>query len=171
MLSAILALGLATTVLLLAWSLLISRTQDGYKDRIWDQSVHLMNVQILRILLDWNEFRYLQCSLPRKDLENCFRKRVRLTLEMLWLVEENTNSLIQWAHTSKSANDSQRGRRGDDLLAAAIQLRMNLLLARCCLYLQWLFPLWRLLPEWVKPYRHLLNCLEHWRLKLSISCM
>jgi hypothetical protein len=45
---------------------------------------------------------------------------------------------------------------------------MNLLLARLCLYLEWLFPSWTVLPEWTKPKNHLLRCLERWRVQLSI---
>lgn len=171
MLSAILVLGLALTALVLAWSLLTNRTADACRKRDWDENTYLINVQILRSLLERNEFRYLQRSLPRAEFENCLRKRVRLTLQTLQVVEDNTNLLIQLAHGSKSAGDSECARRADDLLAAAIQLRVNLLLARCCLCVQWLFPSWTLLPEWTKPYQHLLSCLEQWRLQLSVSSL
>ncbi len=169
MLSAILVLGLALTALIVAWSLLNPRARDACQDREWDESAHVMNVQVLRTLLERNEFRYLRRTLPRTEFENCLRKRVRLTLQALRLVEDNTNSLMELAHRSKTNSDSEGARGPDDLLAAMVQLRLNLLLARSCLYVQWLFPSWALLPEWTKPYQHLLGCLEHWRLQLPVS--
>jgi hypothetical protein len=169
MLSAILVLGLALTALILTWSLLIPRTRDASEDRNWEESAYLMHVQILRALLERNEFRYLQRTLPRADLENCLRKRVRLTLQALRLVEDNTNLLVELAHKSKLDNDSEDARRADALLAATVQLRLNLLLARSCLYVQWLFPTSALLPEWTKPYQHLLTCLEQCRVQVPVS--
>jgi hypothetical protein len=168
MLSAILVLGVASIAVILAWSLLTPKIRDPCKDRDWEESDHLLNVQILRMLLERNESRYLQRSLPRAEFESCLRKRVRLTLRTLQLVEDNTNLLMRLAYASKSGNDSECTRRADDLLAAAIQLRLNLLLARSCLYVQWLFPSWTLLGE-SKPYQHLLSRLEQWRLQLSVS--
>jgi hypothetical protein len=169
MLSAILVIGLAVTALILTWSLLIPRTRDSCKDRTWDESAYLLHVQVLRALLQRNEFQYLRRTLPRAEFEKCLRKRVRLTLQTLRLAEDNTSLLAELAHKSRPDNDSEGARRADALLAGTVQLRLNLLLARSCLYLQWLFPTSALLPEWTKPYQHLLTCLEQWSLQVPVS--
>lgn len=169
MLSATIVLGLAITALALVWSLLTKRAPDACGTQEWDENTYLVDVQILRTLLERNQSRFLQRSLPRAEFERCLRKRVRLALQSLQLVEDNTSLLMRLAHASKSASNSERGRRADDLMAAAVQLRVNLLLARCCLYVQWLFPSWTLLPECTESYKHLLSCLEQWRVQLPVS--
>lgn len=160
MVSAILVLGLATTTLLLAWSLL-GRKSPPCKPADRDKNRQDVDIQILRSLLDRNEFHYLHDSLSPKDFHNLLRRRIDLTLEILRVVEENANRLTGVEQFAMAKSNSGLPPHNDELLSGAVQLRLNLLLARFCLRLEWLFPSWSfVLPEWIKPYRHLLNSLE-----------
>lgn len=159
MVSAILVLGLAAISLALAWSLL-SRKSSACDLQDWERKQNKIDVQILRSLFDQREDHYLQCSLSRKDFQLQVRKRIRLTLEMLRVVEENTN-LLGMKQVSISNRNPELTCQRDELLACTVQLRLNLLLARFFLCLEWLFPSWTLLlPEWIRPYGPLLHCLE-----------
>ena len=162
MVSAILVLALAAISLALAWSLL-SRKSPACDLQGWEHKQNKIDVQILRSLFDQKENHYLQCSLPRKNFQAQVRKRIRLTLEILRVVEENTNLLIGTEQVAISNGNPELTRQRNELLAGTVQLRLNLLLARFFLCLEWLFPSWTfLLPEWIRPYAPLLHCLEQY---------
>lgn len=91
------------------------------------------------------------------------RKRIRLTLEMLRVVEENTHLLLGMEQVAISNGSPELTRQRNELLAGTVQLRLNILLARFFLCLEWLFPSWTLLlPKWIRPYGTLLHCLEQY---------
>src|SRR5689334_3523489 len=93
MVSAILVLALAAISLALAWSLL-SQKRAACDLQGWEHKQNKIDVQILRSLFDQKENHYLQCSLSRKNFQAQVRKRIRLTLEILRVVEENTNLVL-----------------------------------------------------------------------------
>jgi hypothetical protein len=160
MVSTILILALVIITVVLVWSLLRSTDQSS---KPWDcqGKRHEIDVQILRSLLDRNEFNYLHSSLSRKDFQNLTRKRIRLTLEILSLVEKNGHIRMQAEKLAVAKPNSDLDQHGDELLGSTVQLRLNLLLARICLCVQWLFPSSTLLlPGWIKPYQYLLSVLE-----------
>ena len=162
MVSAILVLALAAITLVMAWSLLSHKSPAG---NLHDgQHNHQkINAQMLRCLLEQNEFHYLHVSLSRKDFQSQVRKRIRLTLETLQLLEDHTDFLLGMGHVVISNASLELTRQRNELLAGPVQLRLNLLLARFLLYVQWLFPSWTLLlPRWVRPYRNLLHSLEQY---------
>ena len=161
MVSAILVLALAAITLVLAWSLLSHKSPAG---NLHDQhNQQKIDAQMLRCLLEQNEFHYLHVSLSRKDFQSQVRKRIRLTLEMLQLVEDNTIFLLGMENVVISNASLELTRQHNELLAGLVQLRLNLQLARVLLYLQWLFPSSTLLlPRWVQPYRNLLHSLEQY---------
>lgn len=161
MVSTILILALAIVTLVLAWSLL-SRKSRASDSTNCEEKRHEIDIQILRSLLDPHEFDYLHSSLSRQNFQNVLRKRIRLTLTMLRLLEENAKVSMEVEPVPMAKNRSGLARPGDELVASMVQLRLNLLLARVCLWLQWLFPSSAsLLSEWIQPYQHLLHCLEH----------
>jgi hypothetical protein len=158
MVSTVLILTVAASALALAWSLLrrgpleISNSQD------WEQKKNVVDVQIFRLLLDYNEARYIRRCLSEKQFRIFQRKRIRLTLRMLRLVEQNAGMLIRLGQFARLKHDPALTEKADELIASAIRFRLNLFLAKPCLYVQWLFPSAGLL-SWDAPYQHLLDSL------------
>ena len=167
MVSTILILTLAVTALVGAWSLL-NRNRQASRLQDCEEQPHGLDLQILRSLLDRNDFNYLQRSLSRKDFQSLLRKRILLTLEMLRLLEKNASLLMGAAVAATASNTSGVRAQPEDQIAGTVELRVNLLLAKLCLCVQWLFPSSSFLPEWTKPYQHLLNSLEKCRLQPSL---
>jgi hypothetical protein len=60
--------------------------------------------------------------------------------------------------------DPDLTRKANELVAAAIELRLNILMARFCLSLKWLYPSWKLsVPTIATRYQHILDSLAHVR--------
>lgn len=164
MLSAILILALSVTAIALAWSLLIRGSQQavGIRPAFQDHDdTENLDLRILRVLLDPNEFHYLRRALARKDFHNLLRQRIGLTFTMLGLLEDKINRTLEVERLAAAKSNRELAASADALLASTVQLRFNLLLARVCLSVQWLFPYGTSsLPYWIRPYQHLLNSLE-----------
>jgi len=160
MVSTLLILAVASSALILAWSLLRSGQLEIRDAQDWDQKKHDVDVQIVCALLDHDEERYLRRCLSEKQFQIFQRKRIRLTLCMLRLVEQNAGTLIRLGHLARLKRDPSLTRKADELISTAIQFRLNLLLAKPYLYLQWLFPSWVLLVAACElRYQHLLDSL------------
>jgi hypothetical protein len=140
MVSTLLVLAVAVSALGLAWSLLRKGRFDIRNGQDWEEKKHDIDVQVVRALLEHNEERYLRRSLTPRQFKVFYRRRIRLTLRMLRLVEENAGMLIRMGQLARLKRDVQLTRQADELVATAIQFRWNLFLARPCLYLQWLMP-------------------------------
>jgi len=118
-------------------------------------------VQIFRILLDRKEEAQLRSSLSRNQFVTFQRRRIRLALRMMRLVDENAGMLMGLGRLARMKGDPTLTQKVDELIATAFQLRLNLLLARLCLYLKWLFPSWTVsLPAFEVRYQHLLDSLQ-----------
>ena len=160
MVSTVLILTVAASALALAWSLLRGGHLEIRNEQDWEQQKHVVDVQIFRALLDYNEARYLRSSLSERQFRNFQRKRIQLTLGMLRLVEENAGMLIRLGQFARLKRDPALSEKADELITNAIRFRLNLFLARPCLYMQWLFPsLGLLLAAWDVRYQHLLDSL------------
>jgi hypothetical protein len=160
MVSTILILAVAASTLVLAWSLLRGGHLEIRNAQDWEQKKHVIDVQIFRALLDYNEARYLHRSLSEKQFRIFQRKRIRLTLGMLRLVEENAGMLIRLGQFARLKRDPALTKQADELTNSAVRFRLNLFLARPCLYVQWLFPSsGRLFAAWDVRYQHLLDSL------------
>jgi hypothetical protein len=160
MVSTLLVLVTAFSALVLAWSLLRSSHAEIRNGQDWEQKKHEIDVQIFRTLLSRNEESYLRSSLPHHQFQDFRRKRIRLALRMLRLVEENAGMLIKLGELARVKGDPALSRKADELVATAIQFRMNLLLARLSLCLRWLFPSWTVsVPAFEIRYQHLLDAL------------
>lgn len=160
MVSTLLILVAVSSALALVWSLLRSGHTEIRSGRDWEEKKHEIDVQIFRALLDRNEERYLRSSLPHHQFQDFQRKRIRLALNMLRLVEENAGMLIRLGQLARMKGDPALTQKADELVASAIQFRLNLLLARFSLCLKWLFPSWTVsLPTFEVRYQTLLDSL------------
>jgi hypothetical protein len=88
------------------------------------------------------------------------------------MVEENTRILIRVGQLARTRRDPVLTAKADELIGAALRLRMNLLLVRACLGLKWLFPGSSMfMPDWEARYRYLLGSLfrvkQHYQQVLS----
>lgn len=161
MVSTLLTLAVALLALVLAYALL-RRAHTGVRDdQDWEQRKHAIDVEIFRVILDPNEEVQLRRFLPPNQFAKFQRKRIYLALRMLRLVDENAGMAMELGRVAKMKGDLALASKIDQMIAAAFQLRLNLLLARLCLYLKWAFPSWAVsLPAFEVRYRNLLDSMH-----------
>jgi hypothetical protein len=160
MVSTLLVFAAALSALALAWSLLRRVHPEIRNRQDWDEKKHEIDVHIFRALLDRNEERYLRSTLSRNQFREFRRKRIRLALRMLRLVEENAGMLTKLGQLARMKGDPALTEQADELVATAIQFRLNLVQARLSLWLKWLFPFWTVsLPAFEAQYQQLLDSL------------
>ena len=161
MFSTILTLSVALLALVLAYALL-RRAHTGVRgDHDWEQRKHAVDVEIFRVLLDRNEEVQLRRFLPPNQFATLQRRRTCLALNMLRLVDENAGMAMQLGRLAKMRSDPALAAKIDEMIATAFQLRLNLILARLCLYVKWTFPSLRVfLPAFEVRYQHLLDSMR-----------
>jgi hypothetical protein len=161
MVSTLLTLSVALFALVLAYALL-RHAHTGLRDNHdWEQRKHAIDVDIFRLILDHNEENQLRRFLPPHQFAKFQRRRIHLALRMLRLVDENAGMAMQMGRLAKMKGDLALAPKINEMIATAFQLRLNLLLARFCLYLKWIFPSWALsLPAFEVRYRHLLESMH-----------
>jgi hypothetical protein len=161
MVSTLLIFAVAASALAMVWFLVYRNGRqaaftvaDGEKKK-WE-----IDVQIFRSLVDWNEQRYLALSLSRDQFGIYQRRRIQLALCMVRLAKENADMLVRFGGAARTEHNPVLAREADQLVAAAIQFRLNLMLARCCLWVRWVFPRWPVaVPSIDARYRHMLDSL------------
>ncbi len=160
MVSTLLILVVVATALAVVWSLLHSGHHGPLTLHDWDQKKRDIDVRVFRSLVDADEERYLSISLSRDQFAAFQRRRTSLALEMLHLANENASMLMRLGPLATATNDAELASEADRLVAAATQFRLNILLARCCLWLKWIFPRWSVsVPSVEARYQHLLDSL------------
>ena len=161
MVSTLLILVVASLALILAYALL-RRAHTGVRDdHDWQQRKHAIDVEIFRVILDRNEEVQLRRFLPPNQFAKFQRRRIHLALRMLRLVDENAGMAMELGRLAKMKGDLTLAPKVDEMIATAFQLRLNLLLARLCLYLKWVFPSWTVsLPAFELRYQHLLESMH-----------
>jgi hypothetical protein len=161
MVSTLLTLAVALLALVLAYALL-RRAHTGVRDdHDWEQRKHAIDVEVFRVLLDRKEEIKLRRFLSVDQFALFERRRVRLALQMLRLVDENAGMAMELGQLAKLKPDLALARSIDQMIATAFQLRLNLLLARFCLYVKWIFPSWTVsLPAFELRYQHLLESMH-----------
>ena len=161
MFSTILTLAVALLALGLAYALL-RHAHTGVRDNDdWEQRKHTIDVEIFRVLLERNEENQLRRFLSPHQFSRFQRRRIHLALGMLRLVDDNAGMVMQLGRLAKTKSDLARAPQIDEMIATAFQLRLNLLLARLCLYLKWVFPSWAVsLPAFELRYQHLLESMH-----------
>jgi hypothetical protein len=159
MVSTLLILALSVIALAVVSSLLVQNSQTGtFTVRDWEEKKHPIDVQVFRHLVDPNEERYLELALPLDQFTIFHRRRTQLALRMVMLVKENAEMLTRLAVCAKTKNDPVLTREADRLIASATLLRFNLLLAKYCLIIRWVFPGWTFaLPAVDAQYRELVE--------------
>ena len=161
MVSTLLILTVASLALVCAYALLRDGHTGVRNDQDWNEKKHEIDVKIFRVLLDRNEEVQLRRCLSQNEFADFQRRRIRLALQMLRLVDENAGMLMELARLAKMKDDPTLAQKVDELIATAFQLRLKLLLARVCLYLKWLFPSWTVtLPAFDARYQYLLDSLH-----------
>ncbi len=156
MVSTIVILAVASSALALVWSLLHTGHSKICNGQDWEEKKHEIDVQIFQAILDRDNERYLRRSLSRSQFESVQRKRIRLALQMLQLAEENAGMLVRLGELARTGRDPALAQRADELIATAIQFRLNLLSARLWLSLKWFFPSWTVsVSPFQARYRHL----------------
>ncbi len=159
MASTILVLAVAILCIILAWSLLRGGHTEVRSLSDWEARKYEVDIQILRNLLASDEERYLRSSLSRNQFCFFHRKRTSLALGFLKLFEANAGMLMRLGQLARMKGDRALTQRSDELIAAALQFRWNVLLLRFCLYAKWLLPSWRMaVPGFEARYRELMAC-------------
>lgn len=156
MVSTLAILAVASAALVLAWSLLRG-CLDTYDGCVWEEKRHDIDVNIFRVLIDSDEEQFLRNSVSRNQFLVLQRKRIRLALRVLRMVEDNAGMLMKLGQVARTKGDPTLTRSADQLIATAIQLRFNLLLAGFCLSIRWAFPSCDLsVPAFEERYQQLL---------------
>jgi len=122
----------------------------------WEEKKQEIDIEIFRALVDRDACQYLRKTLSAKEFQVFQRRRIRLALRMLRLVERNVDLLMEMGRLARVSNNPARRDQAENLVAAAIQLRLNLLKVRFCLFLQWLVPSWTVsFPAFIVRYEQL----------------
>ena len=130
----------------------------------WEAKNHAVDPELFRVLLDPAEESYLRQSLPPHEFRLFQRKRISLALRWLNLVGENAAMLMKLGQLAKVGANPRLAKEAEDLIYAALRLRMNMALAEPCLWLKWLFPGWTFsLPTTEIPYGEVLGYLSRIR--------
>ncbi|MGH9517241.1 MAG: hypothetical protein ACRD3P_16360 [Terriglobales bacterium] len=161
MVSTLLTLAVGFLALVLAYALL-RRAHTGVRDHHnWEQRKHAIDVETFRVILDRNEEIQLRRFLSPLQFANFQRRRIHLALRMISLVDDNAGMAMEVGRLAKSKGDLTLVPKIDEMIATAFQLRLNLLVARLCLYLKWVFPSWAMsLPAFEVRYQHLLDSMH-----------
>lgn len=156
LLTLLILLSAVSLALILSLSLSIRRRAEVLAVEDWEGTKQEIDIAVFRALIDRDDWRYLRDCLSPGEFQVFQRKRILLALRMLRLVERNADLLMELVRNARENADPVRRQQADQLLESAIQLRLNLLPVRLCLFLQWLFPSRvLLLPFFATRYQHL----------------
>jgi hypothetical protein len=108
----------------------------------WEAKNPEIGIEIFCALLDRDDCQYLRRSLSSREFQVLQRRRIRLALRMLRLVERKLDLLMEVGRLASLNSDYVHREQGEELVAEAIHLRLNLLRVRLCLFLQWFIPSW-----------------------------
>ena len=158
MVSTLIILAVVVLSLVLAGTLLWRRHPEVHSVGDWETKKHDIDVEAFRALVDLNDERRLRGCLSSKQFHHFQRRRIRLAISILRLIEENVGMLMSLAQRARMMRDPVLRRRADEVIAVAFQLRIKLLLVRLYLSAKWLFPTWSLcLPTFEPKYKELLD--------------
>jgi hypothetical protein len=137
----------------------------------WETKKQPVDLETFRTLLAPGEEQYLRRSLSPSAFRRFQRQRVDLALRGLEQVGENAAMLMKLGQLAKATANPTLAREAEDLIHAALRLRVSLLFVEPCLWLKWLFPGWNLsVPALEMQYEELLGYLgrlrqQQWTLK------
>jgi hypothetical protein len=155
---------LSTLSLYLVWTVLRPTLPHINSLQDWENKKHEVDPAVFQALLDGSEEEYLRRSLPSPHFRSFQRERMALALRSLDLVAENAAMLMKLGQLAKGNANIEVANEADELIRAALWLRVNLSLAQPCVWLKWLFPGWSIsLPAIAMPYEELLTYLNRVR--------
>lgn len=150
--------------LYLVWTIFRPRLPQIKSLEDWETKNHAVDPELFRALLDPAEEDYLRQSLPPHEFRLFQRKRISLALRWLNLVGQNAAMLMKLGQLARAGSNPGLAKEAEDLIYAALRLRLNTALAEPCLWLKWWFPGWTLsLPAVEIPYGELLGYLSRIR--------
>jgi hypothetical protein len=161
MVSTLLILAVASLALVFVYAVLREghAVVRSYED--WEEKKHDIDVRIFQVLLNRDEEIQLRRFLSKGQFSTVQRRRIHVALRMLQLVDEDAGMAMALVRLARVKGDPALAQQVDELIATGFQLRMNLLLARLCLYLKWAFPSWTIsLPAFDVRYQYLLDALR-----------
>lgn len=106
----------------------------------WEARKQEIDIEILCALLDRDDCQYLRKTVASRKFQVLQRRRIRLALRILRVVERNVDLLMEVGKLASLNSDPVRREQAEELVAGAIRLRLNLLRVRLGLFLQWLIP-------------------------------
>jgi hypothetical protein len=158
MVSSLLIFAVVILSLVLASVLLWRRHPDVCSIRDWETKKHEIDLRTFEALVDLNDERCLRGCLSPRQFHYFQRRRLRLALRSLQLLEENASMIMSLAQHARSKGDPVLCAKADEVVAVAFQLRVKLPLVRLYLFAKWLLPAWTAsLPSFEPRYRELLN--------------
>jgi len=158
MVSPIIILPLSACLLLLVWNIVHTRAPEIRRLEDWEANRYDVDIASFRMLVDYAEEQHLRSALSSRRFRSFQRKRLRLAWRMLQLVERNTAMLMKVGQLARSGVDPVMVHQAEELIAAALRLRVNLLLIQTYLCVKWLFPGWIVpVPPCETRYRQLLH--------------
>jgi hypothetical protein len=95
---------------------------------------------VFRLLVDSQEEVYLRTTLSPPEFRSVHRKRLRLAMRYLILLDRNATLLAATAQQAALSGDSDLAQRGKRLADSSLQLKGNLLAAEIAVVVKWLFP-------------------------------
>jgi hypothetical protein len=140
MVSTLLVLAAAAISLALTWALLRGGSVEIRSLEDWEAHKNEIDIEMFRVLVDPGEEYYLRQSFSKLQFRRVLRKRISLALRTLVLIRENAALLTKLGALAKGTDNPALAREAEALSAAALQLRLNLVLMRFCLWIKWLFP-------------------------------
>jgi hypothetical protein len=168
MVSAIIILFLSGCLLLLVWNVVHTKAPEIRRLEDWEANRHDVDIASFRMLLDHGEEQLLKSALSVRRFRCFQRKRLRLAWRMLQLVERNTAMLMKVGQLARSSVDPVLVHQAEELIAAALRLRVNLLLIQAYVCMKWLFPGWTApIPVCETRYRQLLHSVVQVRQQTS----
>ena len=142
----------------LVWIILRPGTPPIQSLDDWDSKKHEVDLAAFRLLLDPAEEEYLRKSLPPPQFRAFQRRRLKLALDSLDLVEKNAAMLMKLGQLAKHGANQKLAQEAEELIYGTLRLRVNLLLVKPCLWLKLLLPDWRVsIPTFAIPYEELLG--------------
>jgi len=154
----------SSLVLFLVWRVVRPGVPRIQNLNDWETKKYEIDLAGFLLLLDKTEEDYLRRSLPPAEFRIYQRRRLRLAIRCLGMVGKNAMMLMRLGQLAKSKADPELMKDAEELIYAALRLRVNSLLVQPYLGLKWLFPGWTMsVPTFALPYEELLSCLTRVR--------
>lgn len=143
MVTTLLTFSIVSLVLILRYAVVRGWRSDKLSIQDWEHRKHEVDLEIFRAILDRDDLRYLRTSLSPREFQALQRKRIRIALRILRLVQENADLLTGvLGLTELKCVPAALEQESDEFANGVMQLRLNLIRAKISLYLEWVFPFW-----------------------------